>query len=628
MPEIRQLSDDVINKIAAGEVIERPASVVKELLENALDAGATHIEIDLKEGGRKQIVIKDDGCGISPHYLKLALMRHATSKLRTADDLSHMTTLGFRGEALASIASVAKLTITSRSRETSDLAHEVSVEGGELIHEGQAGHPFGTTVQVRQLFYQTPARLKFLKSPETEVSHIVDHVTKIALAHPNVTLRLNHNDKKILSSQATTDLRQRVADLFDESVSRACYPILAPDSWLSQALQETGTPQIVVSGLVGHPEISRSHQRHLFLFVNGRAIRDKVIFHAVMEAYRNLLMHGRYPFVVLNISVPTEEVDVNVHPAKSEVRFSNSQAVHRMVQSTLRRTLETEPWKNLASSSAKSDNQIPDTNFTNRNFSDRKGISPQNYSGTHRSDKNPSWLNHQSQDLQRNLGEMIYGPKDHTIQDVSLHLTTSRQVHQNTVPFSGMRLLGQLWATYLVCEAEGKLILIDQHAAHERIGFEKLKQQWDSGQVETHDLLIPIHFDLKPSEAEILKNYLKDLRDFGLEIDFFGGQTFMVRAMPSLFSGKVSIDQLVHDFVGDILEKGQLTSLKDCVGDLLASMACHGAIRANHRLSHEEMQALLKELDAYAFTSYCPHGRPVAVDVGQMELERWFKRIV
>jgi len=621
MPPIHQLTDDVINKIAAGEVIERPASVVKELLENALDAGATHVEIDLKEGGRTQIVIRDDGCGIPPKDMKLALMRHATSKLSTASDLSHIATLGFRGEALASIASVSKLSIASRSRESGEPGYEINMEGGVLVSEGETGHPLGTTITVRQLFFQTPARLKFLKSPATEIGHIVDHVIRIALANPQVSIRLNHNDHKDLAVRGTTNLRQRVEDIYGHDVSKSCYPIIESDGWVQKALDQSQAPQIKISGLVGHPEISRSHQRHLFIFVNGRPVRDKVIFHAVMEAYRNLLMHGRYPFVVLNISIPPADVDVNVHPAKSEVRFSNSQAVHRVVQEALRSTLEAEPWKTVI---ARSLPEADDEAIQNLQTPEKSGLEASETLNRGLPVSAPRYGERGLQDTQRHIGEIIYGSRS----EVSYSSPEPKAVHQNTVPFGKMRLLGQLWATYLICEADGKLVLVDQHAAHERIGFEKLKAQWDAGKIATQDLLIPINFDLKPSEAEILKNYLEEFKSFGLEIEFFGGTSFVVRSMPVLFAGKISVENLMNDFVGDILEKGQMTSLKDRVGDILASMACHGAIRANHRLTPQEMQALLKELDDYPFTSYCPHGRPVAVDVHQMELEKWFKRVL
>ncbi len=603
MSDIVLLPDSLINRIAAGEVIERPASVVKELLENAIDSGAAHIDIEIADGGKKSILVKDDGCGIAPDDLLLAVSRHATSKIKTDDDLFSIHTLGFRGEALASIASVAKLTLTSRSRKTEEPAHEIRIEGGEIISESEAGHPFGTTVSVRYLFYKTPARLKFLKGTETEMTHIVDHVTKVALGNPQCAIRLHHNGKKILDTEGSPDLIKKVSDLFGKDIADNCYPIKI----FSSASSLQSASPIEISGLVGHPQISRSHQKNLFILVNGRAVRDKVIFHAVMEAYRNLLMHGKYPFVVLNLNVSPEAVDVNVHPAKAEVRFADGQGMHRLVYETLRQTLEAEPW-NQNSTGLEEPSWISMTS-SKPLFSS---------SPTSQSDfDQPS----------RTFNSLPYAQRP------VLHAKTEsdfvvKNVSQTRVAYSGLNVIGQLMGTYLVCEGEGKLVLIDQHAAHERVGFEKLLQLYHQGSIPSQQLLVPENVELKPAEAEILKKYLEELKTFGLDIEFFGGSTFMVRSVPSLFHQKVSMKDLILDLVGDVLEKGSLVSLKDRFHDLFASMSCHGAIRANHHLTIEEMRGLLKELSAYPLTNFCPHGRPVAIDVSQGELEKWFKRVV
>lgn len=590
MSTIELLSDSIINKIAAGEVVERPASVVKELVENALDAEAKNIEIDLEEGGKKRIQVRDDGRGISPHELRLAVSRHATSKIKTVDDLFRIRTLGFRGEALASIASVSKMTLTSRSALSQGAAREIYIEGGDIVEEKEAGHPLGTTVSVKYLFYHTPARLKFLKSEETEVTHILDHVTRMALAYPQVTFRVTHNGKRIISAQGTGNFKRRIADLFGSDISESCYPIIFKEGNDSSSpkleILQNQKP-LCVTGEIGHPQISRSHQRNIYLFVNQRPVKDKVIFHALLEAYRNLLMHGRYPFSILFLEVPEEMVDVNVHPAKLEVRFTNSQQIHRLVYDAVRRTLEREPW----------------------------GIKIAHESvGASRPGGTPMGLINQAPTIIEDLPIRIIDEK--------------RKIDINRTSYSDLKVIGQLLGTYLVCEASEKMVLIDQHAAHERIGFEKLLLQYQKGSIPVQQLLIPENFDLKPSDTEILKKYVEELEKFGIEIDFFGGGTFVVKAIPFLFQKKVSIRDLILDLIGDILEKGKLTSLTDSLNDILARFACHGAIRAHDLLTLEEMRSLLKELDHYQFTSFCPHGRPVLIEVQKSELERWFKRIV
>lgn len=597
MGSIKPLSESLINKIAAGEVIERPASVVKELLENSLDAGAKKIDIEIEEGGRKTILVRDDGEGILPAELHLAVSRHATSKLLEDEDLFSIRTLGFRGEALASIAAVSKLTITSHCLHQGPPARQIAIEGGKIISENDAGHPLGTTVSVKSLFYQTPARLKFLKSAETEINHIVDHVTRMALAHPKVAFRLKHNGRKIVSAEITTDLKQRVSDLFGSDMSQNCFEIISSSSPL---FPQASFP-LSVSGLVGHPQISRSHQKNIFIIVNGRGVRDKVIYHALLEAHRNLLMHHKYPFIVLELNLPSETVDINVHPAKSEVRFLDSALVHRVVYDTVRKTLEGEPWKEKEPNSPPVDSFVPSLSQAVASSPDQQ-LETFNHSGA-------NWYSQ---------------PKPSS---------AGKEIHYNTVPYSTLKVIGQLMGTYLVCEGAGsqgtpRLVIIDQHAAHERIGFEKLCHQVREGQVASQNLLIPIPVDLKPTEGEILKIYADEIKSFGFEIDFFGGCTFIIRAVPCLLMDKVNFKDLILDLIGDILEKGKLVSLNDRINEVLARMACHGAIRANHPLTHDEIFALLGELDRHQNTSFCPHGRPVAVDVQKGELERWFKRVL
>lgn len=606
MVSIKPLSESVINKISAGEVIERPASVVKELLENSLDAGAQKIDIEIEEGGRKKILVRDNGEGIRPEELRLAVARHATSKLKDEADLFSIKTLGFRGEAIASIAAVSKFSITSRFFDGNSSARQIVVEGGKIVSEHDAGHPVGTSVCADNLFYQTPARLKFLKSTATEITHIADHVIRIALSHPGVAFRLKHNGKKMVSTEATTSLTQKISDLFGGETARNCFEIISPP------LSHHSSLFLSVSGLVGHPQISRSHQKNIFIIVNGRGVRDKVIYHAILQAHRNLLMHQKYPFVVLDLQLPSDMVDVNVHPTKSEVRFSDANFVHRMVYDSLRKTLEGEPWKEKERES--------------------RGPGDESFSSIRIvNDFAPSLSSSVTSSLDQELKT-----SDHSLTTWPMESkpkTDEKEIQYNSIPYSHLKVIGQLMGTYLVCEGAAsqggqKLVLIDQHAAHERIGFEKLCRQMKEGQVVSQNLLIPISIDLKPTDVDILKIHAPSIKSFGFDIEFFGGSTFIIRAVPCLLMDKVNFKDLILDLIGDILEKGKLVSLNDRVDEVLARMACHGAIRANHPLTHVEIQALLGELDQHPHTSFCPHGRPVAVDVQKGELERWFKRIV
>lgn len=596
MPVINQLSDALINKIAAGEVIERPASVVKELVENSLDAFATQIDIDLMDGGKKGILVRDNGQGVPAAELELAVSRHATSKIKTDDDLFSIHTLGFRGEALASIASVSKMTLTSKRKGEETPGREIRIEGGRILSQEDTGHADGTSVSVKFLFYQTPARLKFLKTTETETAHIVDFVTRLALVHPEVGFTLSHHGKKILDLRPADALR-RIESVFGKEAADFCYPVSS----------ERGGMKI--AGYAGNPNLSRSHNRHVFLFVNGRAVRDKVLYHAIFESYRDLIMRGRYPFVVLFVEVPPEMVDVNVHPAKSEVRFSNSAVVHRFVYESIRKVLQEEPWKKSAEKAPATEPQPFPTEFQSENSFKEWALTPRPESP---GDDNQFFLSLRRQEAA----------------SPAPAFTEWKKVEFGQRAFADLEVIGQCLATFILCQSEGRLVLIDQHAAHERIGFEKILKQYQESQIPSEPLLIPENFDLSPSEAEVLKKYLPDLEKIGLEIDFFGGNTFVVKRLPVFFKNRVVVKNLMLDLIGDALEKGKLTSIQDNLHAVFARMACHGAIRANHRLTHDEMRALLKELDQYSFTSFCPHGRPVSVEVTRDEIDRWFKRVL
>lgn len=616
--QIRKLNDNLINKIAAGEVIERPSSVVKELVENSLDAGSTKIKILLKEGGKKLIQITDNGSGIIPSDLELAVSRHATSKIQDFDDLYKLHTKGFRGEALASIASVSQMSVTSKSQEFE--AKEITIHGGKMISIKDAAHEQGTTISVKYLFYQTPARLKFLRRPETETSHIVNIVTKLALSHPHVEFQVLQNNKVIFEAPCFDNELDRIVGIIGKEFREYLFPFFVEENGMK------------MWGYFGHPQVSRSQRNMSFFFVNGRTVSDKVIWHAVIEAHRDLLMKGKYPVMVLNLLVDERTLDVNVHPTKSEVRFHQSSQVHQFICHGLRQHLQESPWlkkhksfetqesefsethhvQNLASST---EDTASDFSLSKPSLSfDKIQNNLQNWSGNYFENK-------------KSFPEPVTFNKE--AQNTFSHYTKTpnqKHIHFGKTIYSDMNPLSQLLGTYILCEANDRLILIDQHAAHERIGFEKLMLQFQKGSIPTQPLLVPETFDLKASDTEIFKGYLDELKDFGFEIDFFGGNTFVLKSMPILLEGKINFRHFISNLIDDIKETGELISLKDKLHHVLATMACHGQIRAHHNLSREEMSALLKELDEYQFTDFCPHGRPVSIEVSLEEIEKWFKR--
>ena len=598
MTKIQKLSQDLVNKIAAGEVIERPASAIKELVENSLDAGSTDIVIKIQDGGKKLIQVIDDGCGIAPKELALAIERHATSKIEEFEDLYHLQTKGFRGEALASLAAVSQMTLASKTKDHE--ASEILVESSQVIDQRACAQAQGTRIEVKYLFYKTPARLKFLKTAATEAAHVTTTVTKLALSHPHVGFSLYHDQKKLLVVPKNQDLKSRMVALLGKDL----------EPYLFEFSSEA--PGKKVAGYFSHPQVARSQKTQTFFFVNGRAVSDKVLWHATLEAYRDLLMKGKYPVVVLDLQVDENTVDVNVHPTKAEVRFHRSQDVHSFVYRALRDRLKQAPWLNQTTVDTMADGE---SNFEPSSENQLQSVKQsvktwsQNYFQQPATSKAPSYT--QSQTIPAPLNE-----------------PAQRKIQFGKTSYAEMNPIGQLLGTYILCEHNDRLILIDQHAAHERVGFEQLMIDYKENGLKSQRLLIPQTFDLKPSDAEILKNYLHQFLQFGFEMEFFGGNTFVLKAVPVLLEGKVQIETWLTNLIEDLKASGELTSLKDKLHHVLATMACHAQIRAHHHLTLDEMKALLKELDHYQFTDFCPHGRPVSVEVTLFEIEKWFKRIL
>jgi len=593
---IRPLSPELVNQIAAGEVVERPASVVKELVENSLDAGATRLEIDIEDGGARLIRVRDDGGGIPADELPLALAQHATSKIATLEDLEHVRTLGFRGEALASIASVSRFALTSRAV-GADAAWRVAREGGKLDAARPAQHPQGTTIEVRDLFHSVPARRKFLRAERTEFGHIDELVKAIALARPDVDIRLAHNAKPVrLLRPASNDaaLAARVGDILGSE-----FP--------AQSLRvDHAGAGMRLSGWLGLPTASRSQPDQQFFYVNGRLVRDRVVTHAVRQAYADVLFHGRHPAYVLFLELPPEGVDVNVHPAKSEVRFRESRLVHDFLYRTLNEALA-------------------DTRAGNSPLPGSAQLPPQAGEG-----KAPVLGSAWSQP-QRGLGLGVREPMaDYaallgaTTPAVASNAATLDETGSGDVPPLGFAL-AQLAGIYVLAENAQGLVLVDMHAAHERITYEKLKNARACDGIHSQPLLVPLTLAVSEREAAVAQEHAEHLAALGFEIARGGPQSVIVRRYPGILDG-ADVGGLVRDVLGDLATHGNSRRLEETQNEILSTMACHGSIRANRRLTLPEMNALLREMEATERSGQCNHGRPTWVQMSVAELDRMFLR--
>lgn len=623
-PKITILPDDVANHIAAGEVIERPASVVKELIENAIDAKACQIDIEIGTGGKAYIRVKDNGHGMSREDAQLAFERHATSKITCTADISSITTLGFRGEALPSIASVSKLKMLTQT-EDSIVGTRIEIHGGEILNIMDAGTATGTYIEVNDLFYKTPARLKFLKSPATELSYINNVITDQALANPHIGFSVKNNAREQLHLPTQSDLRQRIAGLFGREMIRE----------LVEIRESAGSLEL--RGFIGLPSCTRANRNYQRMFVNGRPVKDKVISHAIQQAYDTLIPKRRYPVAFLFLSLPVQLVDVNVHPTKAEIRFVNSQTIHHFVVNAIRKTLSaalhttTAPAFNESSKPEipKRQERLPSrqVDFVPPSETDRASSTfpspqrqhpflPQEANGElpqfteHFSEdrlsqaKRPSTPDLSSLDSQGNLCSPILGGK---------------------AIFSRMKPLGQFQGTYILAQAGEDLFIIDQHAAHERIFYEKLKTQFQTADMDIQQLLFPVSIELSHREQAVLEGNLDILRQYGLELEPFGGTTYLLKAVPVLLA-KADYKKLLYDIIDQLTETRKTESIEQKLDEVLILMACHAAIRAHHHLQEAQIIALFQQMDAIALPYTCPHGRPTVIKISLQDLEKKFGR--
>jgi DNA mismatch repair protein MutL len=599
MSKIRILPDILSNKIAAGEVVERPSSVVKELVENALDAGATRLLIDIEQGGRRMIRVADNGCGMGRDDALLAIERYATSKIYTDEDLFRIRTLGFRGEALPSIASVSRFVLLTRD-EGSEAAVELTVEGGRLVNVGERGAPRGTLASVGELFFNTPARRKFLKSIATEMAHITDAVAGTALGRPEVHFRLAHNGKPVKNWPAVADPFERAIDVLGAGMRGELHAVKGPAG------------EVGVSGWVSSPRAFRRTAGGVFVFVNGRLVRDRVIQHALFKAYAQRLVKGQFPSAVLFVTVPFDQVDVNVHPTKTEVRFARPDAVHEAVRRAAAQTLYdidrpqwgpavpampsdagaevAETGSEFGVTGAPARFPIPESGIRKAGFPRREEPAHPS-AGPEPAPPQPG----------RQAG--IWGKSE----------------------FSGLKVIGQLHDTYILCEGGDGLILIDQHAAHERVLYEALaRRDADHPGRPAQTLLVPETVELGFREARAIASVRPYLEELGIAIEPFGGNTFIVKSVPAALAGHPAGPLLVE--IAETAAEGP-PAPEAARERCLKLAACHGSIRARQRLTLEEMQHLLRQMDACADPAHCPHGRPTWLRYGTAEIERGFRRV-
>jgi DNA mismatch repair protein MutL len=595
MATVRVLPETLSNKIAAGEVVERPASVVKELLENSLDAQSTRIIIEVEKGGQSLIQVADNGVGMNHADALLAIERYATSKISTDDDLFAIRSLGFRGEALPSIASVSRFSLITRDK-SSDAGTQIIVDGGKIKSVSEVGAPVGTLISVRQLFFNTPARKKFLKTIGTEMSHIADTVARMALGRPGVQFRLSHNHKTVKSWPPASQHLDRVADVLGTDSRPDLHAIAFDRDGFS------------ISGWICSPRVTRRTSRGIYIFVNGRFVRDRTIQHGIFEGFAQRLVKGQFPIAVVFISIPFDQVDVNVHPTKNEVRFVNPQRVHEAVKSAIAQTLY----------------EV-----------DRVNWLPPNGQQSRASDKSaqvrekPGIFMPVSEEAVRDdFGFKNDGQQPAASSQEPAASSQRRQEQMfDSKGFSALRVVGQLHNTYIVCESDAGLVLIDHHAAHERILFEKLKRRAAGKPPAAQKLLVPETLELNFSEAGILGQMLADLKALGLEIEPFGKNTFVIKAVPAMLSER-DIKPLIYEIVEKAASDGYSPGVNDFMDECRRVMACHGAMRARQALGDRQIRKLLEQLDECESPSHCPHGRPTWVRWDLDTLGKLFKRVV
>jgi len=610
---IHSLPAQLVNQIAAGEVVERPASVVKELVENSFDAGADRIHVDIEQGGVRLIRIRDNGCGIIKEDLALALSHHATSKLHSVQDLQHIASMGFRGEALPSISSVAHLTLIARTAQA-DCAWLVQADGTEKDFQPQPDpHPPGTTVVVRDLFYNIPARRKFLKTEKTEFSHIENLLKRMALSRFDTGFVLTHNQREILNLKpalTSADRERRIA------------AVMGTEFIGNSVTIEFSASGLTLTGWVGLPTFSRSQADRQFFYVNGRLVRDKRVSHAVKQAYQDVLYHGRQPVYILYLNLDPSAVDVNAHPAKLEVRFRDSRMVHDFLFKALHRALaDIRPQsKQVTDHEIQQVSTVDFTAPTDRLVAEKQSLAsnPQPYRPRPAQQSSlPLSVDEEIQAYSR-----LYVRTETDLSDSGQAIARGSS-HQAIPPLG--YAVAHLHNIYILSETADGVILVDAHAAHERVSYERLKQQWEKGTIPAQLLLLPLRIQVSSAEAELAEQQQAFFEDLGFGLSRAGPETLIIRSVPSLLI-KSDSETLVRDVLSDIIELGISQRIQEKTHEVLSSMACHGSVRANRRLTVPEMNSLLREMEKTERSGQCNHGRPTWVALTTRELDKFFLR--
>lgn len=631
---IQRLSPRLANQIAAGEVVERPASIVKEVLENSLDAGATRIDIDVEDGGVKLIRIRDNGSGIDQDDLPLALSRHATSKIKVLDDLEAVATLGFRGEALASISSVSRLTLTSNRQDTSHNGWQVKAEGRDMAAEvAPAAHPQGTTVEIRDLFFNTPARRKFLRTEKTEFNRIDDVVKQLGLSHFGVTFELRHNQRAIHSFRAgvnEVEKSRRVAQICGSAFMENAIAI------------DIERHQLRLWGWVALPTFSRSQADLQHFYVNGRAIKDRLVSHAVRQAYSDVLYHGRHPAFVLYLEVDPATVDVNVHPTKHEVRFRDHRSVHDFIYSSLHHALADVRPQDQLSLTDQGEAVVDATMAESSQLSSPtvQSTMPLSASAAERSSTPYDTSSGQPQNSVQNYSQG-YAPS----QGGAPHIKEAMQFYKHAsaprppaatgtalgasgneqdIPPLGYAI-AQLKGIYILAESVQGLIVVDMHAAHERITYERMKAAFTENGIQSQPLLVPLTLAVSDKEVYCAETHRDVFSQLGFVIEGAGPESLLIRQIPVALQ-KANVEQLVMDVLSDIIQYGTSDRLQQHINELLSTMACHGSVRANRKLTVPEMNALLRDMEATERSGQCNHGRPTWAQFSLAEIDKWFMR--
>lgn len=602
MPErIQQMPNQLINQIAAGEVVERPASVVKELLENSLDAEATKIDIDIEQGGIKLIRIRDNGHGIHREDLALALSRHATSKIRNLDDLEHVKSLGFRGEALPSIASVSRMSITSRQSESDGF--RVQGQDEHSADVTPAPHAVGTTIEVRDLFYNVPARRKFLRTDKTEFNHLEDVVKRIALSHFNTAITLNHNGRAVKQWRSASDRRS-----MEQRIAEVC-----GQAFIEQArFMEYEAAGLKLYGWIAQPSFSRSQADMQYFFVNGRMIRDKLVTHAVRQAYQDVLYHGRHPAFVLYLELDPAQVDVNAHPTKHEVRFRESRLVHDFLFRGIHRALaDIRP--------ADNEDMLNEAVSPSLAMPAAGGASAQ-----------PVQNRYQYTPPRQGSMSLQVEEQIRAYENLSRSLPASepgamtREESEQDIPPLGFAV-AQLHGIYILSQTARGMVVVDMHAAHERITYERLKQAMEQGTLASQPLLVPISMNLSEKEANLAEEQQPLFRELGFELDRGGPESVRIRQIPVILA-RADAEALVRDVLADLISHGSSERIRNAINEVLGTMACHGSVRANRSLTLPEMNALLRDMEQTERSGQCNHGRPTWTEFSLDAMDKWFMR--